>query len=167
MLVVCVVANPRNPSGPLVLFSGDVFAPSISKWDCSFTCLPRPAGSPSILMPVSTVTKGKHMVPFLNRIHISCACIGNHDFDSGVILSFISRTPLAPGLMMLVDLNVVCRLTPWRGMSSPPAFPGCSATRTTSELVSGSPTASESTSSPGTGTKLASSVSLKRSGSRH
>lgn len=46
---------------PMVLFSGDVFAPSL----------------------MSTVTKGKHMVPFLNMMSIKAACIGNHDFDFG------------------------------------------------------------------------------------
>jgi 5'-nucleotidase len=46
----------------LTLFSGDVFAPSV----------------------VSTVTRGKHLVPILNQIGIDCAVYGNHDFDFGV-----------------------------------------------------------------------------------
>ena len=46
---------------PCVVFSGDVFAPSL----------------------MSTVTKGKHMVKYLNMMGITAACIGNHDFDFG------------------------------------------------------------------------------------
>ena len=30
------------------------------------------------------VTKGKHMVKYLNMMDIAVACIGNHDFDFGV-----------------------------------------------------------------------------------
>ena len=47
---------------PLILFSGDAFNPSM----------------------MSTVTKGKHMVPVLNCFNIHTACFGNHDFDFGV-----------------------------------------------------------------------------------
>jgi len=46
---------------PAVVFSGDVFAPSL----------------------MSTVTKGEHMVKYLNMMDITAACIGNHDFDFG------------------------------------------------------------------------------------
>ncbi|EED20999.1 5'-nucleotidase, putative [Talaromyces stipitatus ATCC 10500] len=46
----------------ITLFSGDVFNPSLE----------------------STVTKGQHMVPFLNKIGTDVACIGNHDLDFGV-----------------------------------------------------------------------------------
>ncbi len=49
------------PEG-LVLFSGDALAPSI----------------------MSTVTKGEHMIKFLNMMNIKAACMGNHDFDFGV-----------------------------------------------------------------------------------
>eukprot|EP00729_Bicosta_minor_P013662 gene13662-16509_t len=45
-----------------VIFSGDAFNPSM----------------------LSTVTKGKHMVPVLNEMMIDAATIGNHDFDFGV-----------------------------------------------------------------------------------
>ena len=38
----------------------------------------------SMVVRVSTITKGKHMVPFLNKMGIQAACIGNHDFDAGV-----------------------------------------------------------------------------------
>ncbi|CEM27002.1 unnamed protein product [Vitrella brassicaformis CCMP3155] len=47
---------------PLVFFSGDVFNPSM----------------------MSTNTRGKHMVPFLNMMNIHTACFGNHDFDFGL-----------------------------------------------------------------------------------
>ncbi|XP_055388956.1 protein 5NUC-like [Condylostylus longicornis] len=49
-------------SNPLILFSGDAFNPSF----------------------VSTYTKGRHMVPFLNMLKIHTACVGNHDLDFGV-----------------------------------------------------------------------------------
>jgi hypothetical protein len=52
-----------------VFFSGDVFAPSL----------------------MSTVTKGKHMVPFLNMMGIKAACIGNHDFDCPARLGRLSE----------------------------------------------------------------------------
>ena len=45
-----------------LLFSGDSLAPSL----------------------MSTVTKGAHMVEFLNMMGIKAACMGNHDFDFGV-----------------------------------------------------------------------------------
>ena len=44
-----------------MLFSGDALAPSI----------------------MSTVTKGEHMIKFLNMMNIKAACMGNHDFDFG------------------------------------------------------------------------------------
>ena len=46
----------------LVLFSGDAFNPSM----------------------MSTVMKGKQMVPCLNEMRINTAVYGNHDFDFGV-----------------------------------------------------------------------------------
>ncbi|KAA8630331.1 hypothetical protein SMACR_07294 [Sordaria macrospora] len=46
----------------VTLFSGDVFNPSLE----------------------SSVTKGSHMVPILNKIGTQCACVGNHDLDFGV-----------------------------------------------------------------------------------
>ncbi|PCG96061.1 5'-Nucleotidase/apyrase [Penicillium occitanis (nom. inval.)] len=49
-------------SDVITLFSGDVFNPSLE----------------------STVTKGQHMIPFLNKIGTDVACIGNHDLDFGV-----------------------------------------------------------------------------------
>ncbi|KAH8435130.1 putative 5'-nucleotidase [Aspergillus melleus] len=47
---------------PLTFFSGDAFNPSLE----------------------STVTKGRHMVPFLNKAGTDVACLGNHDLDFGV-----------------------------------------------------------------------------------
>ncbi|CBF82078.1 putative 5'-nucleotidase [Aspergillus nidulans FGSC A4] len=47
---------------PLTFFSGDAFNPSLE----------------------STVTKGRHMVPFLNKAGTNVACVGNHDLDFGV-----------------------------------------------------------------------------------
>ncbi|KAH8879186.1 Metallo-dependent phosphatase [Thozetella sp. PMI_491] len=46
----------------ITLFSGDVFNPSLE----------------------SSITKGSHMVPMLNKIGTDCACVGNHDLDFGV-----------------------------------------------------------------------------------
>ena len=47
---------------PIVVFSGDALSPSL----------------------LSTMTKGKQMVPILNSCQIEVACMGNHDFDFGV-----------------------------------------------------------------------------------
>eukprot|EP00295_Goniomonas_pacifica_P048322 CAMPEP_0175908896 /NCGR_PEP_ID=MMETSP0108-20121206/6829_1 /TAXON_ID=195067 ORGANISM="Goniomonas pacifica, Strain CCMP1869" /NCGR_SAMPLE_ID=MMETSP0108 /ASSEMBLY_ACC=CAM_ASM_000204 /LENGTH=869 /DNA_ID=CAMNT_0017230955 /DNA_START=3 /DNA_END=2610 /DNA_ORIENTATION=- len=47
---------------PLVLFSGDAFNPSM----------------------LSTVTRGKHMVPILNALEVRASVFGNHDFDFGL-----------------------------------------------------------------------------------
>ncbi|KAI2795309.1 hypothetical protein POX_a01915 [Penicillium oxalicum] len=56
--------DPRYADQPNVLtfFSGDAYNPSLE----------------------STVTKGRHMVPFLNNTGINVACVGNHDLDFGV-----------------------------------------------------------------------------------
>ncbi|KAI8055652.1 Metallo-dependent phosphatase-like protein [Syncephalis plumigaleata] len=54
--------EPVSLDKALVLFSGDLFNPSIE----------------------SSVTKGKHMVPVVNKLNIDVACYGNHDFDFGV-----------------------------------------------------------------------------------
>ncbi|KAF2359498.1 Calcineurin-like phosphoesterase domain ApaH type, partial [Trinorchestia longiramus] len=47
---------------PLILFSGDIFAPSI----------------------MSTFTLGEQMVPVLNKFGVHCSVYGNHDFDFGL-----------------------------------------------------------------------------------
>ena len=54
-------SSPSSPA-PLVLFSGDAFNPSL----------------------MSTVTKGKQMVPVLNACTVDAACVGNHDLDFGL-----------------------------------------------------------------------------------
>ncbi|XP_054710745.1 trifunctional nucleotide phosphoesterase protein YfkN-like [Uloborus diversus] len=57
---------------PLILFSGDILAPSI----------------------MSTFTKGEQMIPVLNTCGVHCACYGNHDFDFGVdnLMEFARKT---------------------------------------------------------------------------
>ncbi|PKY01009.1 Metallo-dependent phosphatase [Aspergillus campestris IBT 28561] len=57
-------SDPRfaDQPAPLTFFSGDAFNPSLE----------------------STVTKGRHMVPFLNKAGTDVACLGNHDLDFGV-----------------------------------------------------------------------------------
>lgn len=52
----------QDQSKLLVFFSGDAFNPSLE----------------------SSVTKGSHMVAFLNDIGTDVACVGNHDLDFGV-----------------------------------------------------------------------------------
>ncbi|CAK7207090.1 hypothetical protein SEUCBS139899_009898 [Sporothrix eucalyptigena] len=52
----------KDQSDLITLFSGDAFNPSLE----------------------SSVTKGSHMVPILNRLGTACACVGNHDLDFGV-----------------------------------------------------------------------------------
>nr|XP_008260488.2 trifunctional nucleotide phosphoesterase protein YfkN isoform X1 [Oryctolagus cuniculus] len=47
---------------PLLIFSGDCLNPSV----------------------LSTITKGKHMIPILNELGVHCAVFGNHEFDFGV-----------------------------------------------------------------------------------
>ncbi|KAK2787564.1 hypothetical protein FQN53_005013 [Emmonsiellopsis sp. PD_33] len=56
--------NPKFAGQPplLTFFSGDAFNPSLE----------------------STVTKGRHMVPFLNQAGTDVACVGNHDLDFGI-----------------------------------------------------------------------------------
>ncbi|KAF9472767.1 flagellar associated protein [Pholiota conissans] len=55
---------PQRPDGNrdgLLLFSGDVFSPSVE----------------------SSVTRGSHMVPVLNELGVDVTVTGNHDFDFG------------------------------------------------------------------------------------
>ncbi|KAJ5374449.1 5'-Nucleotidase/apyrase [Penicillium concentricum] len=58
-------SHPQYAGQPdiLTFFSGDAFNPSIE----------------------STITKGRHMVPFLNTVGTDVACVGNHDLDFGVV----------------------------------------------------------------------------------
>ncbi|XP_054722641.1 trifunctional nucleotide phosphoesterase protein YfkN-like [Uloborus diversus] len=68
----CTALKSFHDLEPLVLFSGDIFAPSI----------------------MSTFTKGEQMIPVLNSLGVHCAVFGNHDFDFGVdiLTDFSSRT---------------------------------------------------------------------------
>ena len=67
---------------PLILFSGDIFAPSISKLG---TLGARdPVTKPLLVLPVSTFTKGDQMVPVLNQLGVHCAVYGNHDFGKNI-----------------------------------------------------------------------------------
>eukprot|EP00922_Rhytidocystis_sp_ex-Travisia-forbesii_P042846 GHVS01064060.1.p1 GENE.GHVS01064060.1~~GHVS01064060.1.p1 ORF type:complete len:647 (-),score=87.60 GHVS01064060.1:1782-3722(-) len=70
----------REHSGehPLTLFSGDAFNPSL----------------------MSTHTRGRHMVPFLNMLRIHTAVFGNHDFDFGVDhLEYLAGSTRFPWLL--------------------------------------------------------------------
>jgi len=71
---------------PLILFSGDIFAPS----------------------KLSIFFEGEHMMPFLKKAGIHCACVGNHDFDFGdeKLGELINRTDF-PWLLS----NVKCAKT--------------------------------------------------------
>ncbi|GIY98572.1 trifunctional nucleotide phosphoesterase protein YfkN [Caerostris extrusa] len=68
----CTALKSFNHLDPLVLFSGDILAPSI----------------------MSTFTKGEQMIPVLESFGVHCACYGNHDFDFGVdnLMDFARRT---------------------------------------------------------------------------
>ncbi|KAI5845791.1 Metallo-dependent phosphatase-like protein [Morchella snyderi] len=66
----------------LTFFSGDVFNPSLE----------------------STVTKGRHMVPILNKIGTDVACLGNHDLDFGVDqLNYLANQCNFPWLVANVE----------------------------------------------------------------
>ncbi|XP_050733996.1 5'-nucleotidase-like isoform X2 [Eriocheir sinensis] len=69
---------------PLILFSGDILAPSI----------------------MSSFTKGEQMVPVMNQFGIHCAVFGNHDFDFGLerLVDVAERTTF-PWLMSNVEDN--------------------------------------------------------------
>eukprot|EP01095_Lingulamoeba_sp_RSL-Kostka_P005948 TRINITY_DN1814_c0_g1_i1.p1 TRINITY_DN1814_c0_g1~~TRINITY_DN1814_c0_g1_i1.p1 ORF type:complete len:561 (+),score=183.64 TRINITY_DN1814_c0_g1_i1:34-1716(+) len=54
--------NDHDNERPLVVFSGDFMSPSL----------------------MSSVTKGTHIVPMLNKLNIDVGCIGNHEFDFGI-----------------------------------------------------------------------------------
>ncbi|EFX89030.1 hypothetical protein DAPPUDRAFT_304700 [Daphnia pulex] len=95
----CTAFKSFSHLHPLVLFSGDVFAPSF----------------------MSTFTKGEQMVPVLNALNIQCAVYGNHDFDFGIdvlkqrveattfpwlmsnVIDNETRRPLADGKCSLVS----------------------------------------------------------------
>ncbi|KZT11516.1 Metallo-dependent phosphatase [Laetiporus sulphureus 93-53] len=79
---------PVRPDGKrdgLVLFSGDVFSPSVE----------------------SSVTRGSHMVPVLNAIAPDVALTGNHDFDFGYphLTNLINDTNFPWLLSNIIDIN--------------------------------------------------------------
>ncbi|KAK4310995.1 hypothetical protein Pmani_017489 [Petrolisthes manimaculis] len=69
---------------PLVLFSGDILAPSI----------------------MSSFTRGEQMIPVMNQLDIKCAVYGNHDFDFGLerLIEVADQTNF-PWLMSNVEDN--------------------------------------------------------------
>ncbi|ENN80067.1 hypothetical protein YQE_03543, partial [Dendroctonus ponderosae] len=75
----CTAIKSLEALNPLVLFSGDAFSPSMRK---SFQIIH--GADCNVPFPVSTFTKGEHMVPVLNEIGTHCAVLGNHDFDHGL-----------------------------------------------------------------------------------
>lgn len=70
---------------PLVLFSGDIFNPSL----------------------LSVFTQGEQMVPILKACQVKCSVFGNHDFDFGVdrLMELVERTDF-PWLMSNVVDNI-------------------------------------------------------------
>ncbi|KAH7642407.1 5' nucleotidase-like protein [Dermatophagoides farinae] len=70
---------------PLILFSGDIIAPSI----------------------MSSFTKGEQMLPVLERCNVHCALFGNHEFDFGLdcLLAFVARTNFPWLMSNVIDKN--------------------------------------------------------------
>ncbi|KDQ60604.1 hypothetical protein JAAARDRAFT_708193 [Jaapia argillacea MUCL 33604] len=81
--------RPDGKKDGLVLFSGDVFAPSLE----------------------SSVTRGSHMVPVMNEIGPDVSLTGNHDFDFGYphLSKLIQATHFPWVLSNIVD-NVTSRV---------------------------------------------------------
>ncbi|XP_064466748.1 snake venom 5'-nucleotidase-like isoform X2 [Ornithodoros turicata] len=79
----CTALKRFSNENPLILFSGDVLAPSI----------------------MSTFTKGEQMVPVLNCCGVDCAVYGNHDFDFGVdnLMDFAKQTKFPWLISNVVD----------------------------------------------------------------
>ncbi|XP_042896714.1 5'-nucleotidase isoform X1 [Parasteatoda tepidariorum] len=79
----CTAIKSFEKEDPLVLFSGDILAPSI----------------------MSTFTKGEQMIPVLEACGVHCACYGNHDFDFGVdnLMDFARRTSFPWLISNVVD----------------------------------------------------------------
>ncbi|XP_011186253.1 mannosylglucosyl-3-phosphoglycerate phosphatase isoform X3 [Zeugodacus cucurbitae] len=74
----CTALKSFAHLNPLILFSGDIFSPSM----------------------LSTFTQGEQMLPVLKRTGTHCAVFGNHDFDHGldVLVNLIKNTDF-PWLM--------------------------------------------------------------------
>uniref|UniRef100_A0A1A9X3Q6 5'-Nucleotidase C-terminal domain-containing protein n=1 Tax=Glossina brevipalpis TaxID=37001 RepID=A0A1A9X3Q6_9MUSC len=80
----CTAMKTFKDEDPLILFSGDIFSPSM----------------------LSTFTQGEQMVPVLKALGTHCAVFGNHDFDHGldVLVDLIKKTTF-PWLMSNVVDN--------------------------------------------------------------
>ncbi|XP_017471282.1 PREDICTED: 5'-nucleotidase isoform X1 [Rhagoletis zephyria] len=80
----CTAIKSFSHLEPLVLFSGDIFSPSM----------------------LSTFTQGEQMIPVLKKTGTHCAVFGNHDFDHGldVLVNLIKNTSF-PWLMSNVVDN--------------------------------------------------------------
>lgn len=81
----CTAIKSFQHLSPMVLFSGDVFNPSMRRWNL------RVAGGSffegwNFVVAVSTFTKGQQMVPVLNSIGVHCAVFGNHDFGKSFLV---------------------------------------------------------------------------------
>lgn len=81
----CTALKTFSGEHPLILFSGDVLAPSI----------------------MSTFTKGEQMVPVLNCCGVDCAVYGNHDFDFGVdnLMDFAKQTKFPWLMSNVIDIE--------------------------------------------------------------
>uniref|UniRef100_T1ISA7 5'-Nucleotidase C-terminal domain-containing protein n=1 Tax=Strigamia maritima TaxID=126957 RepID=T1ISA7_STRMM len=80
----CTAVKRLSHLNPLVLFSGDILAPSL----------------------MSTFTQGEQMIPVLNALNVHCAVYGNHDFDFGIDnLLHCARETSFPWLMSNVIDN--------------------------------------------------------------
>ncbi|KAF8163115.1 Metallo-dependent phosphatase-like protein [Crassisporium funariophilum] len=77
--------RPDESRDGLVLFSGDVFSPSVE----------------------SSVTRGSHMVPVLNQLKIDVSVTGNHDFDFGYphLSKLVQDTTFPWILSNIIDTN--------------------------------------------------------------
>ena len=76
----CTALKSFSHLDPLILFSGDVIAPSISKVLIFFSTVEFYLILNLFLMSVSTFTKGEQMIPVLNSCGVHCAIYGNHEF---------------------------------------------------------------------------------------
>ena len=82
----CTALKSLSHLNPLVLFSGDIFAPSFSNgtkeklWTLSHLIFVLTYG-----LSVSTFTKGEQMVPVLNACGVHCSVFGNHDFGKSTL----------------------------------------------------------------------------------
>ena len=67
---------------PLILFSGDIIAPSISMYFFFLIFYLIIYNEFQFLHTVSSFTKGEQMLPVLERCNVHCALFGNHEFGS-------------------------------------------------------------------------------------